>query len=595
MLNQPGNFPLVRRSGFLFRLANVVAFLTIVLAIWVLASVLLVTAEQQPTTPETFSPLQKLETLLKTTHHSFSWFIPTMEPALESLLGTTPRELIFEGIPRFSFFILTLVMFFLITHISGNICASFVSSAVAANERCHYLQSLFGIHTGTATQTHANSQNVFKSTQTRIKKISLAVGILQTRIQFGQIRVFGTLLFAFFLSPSFTLECLGLLICTAIVAEIGRAMIKNTAKSTNERNAGLEKLFRILDSSISPSFARGWMHAWVSRMKEYQTATRASETAASASSIFLSHFPALYALAWAFLIGGIAVALPPENSLGLLDWCVCGFLVFFAGYYLADWANATKTFNEGIHEATELSISLATEATMPAIAGDQNFPTYKKWILDLVTIATPKGIFMTKANFLFLVENHYAFEGMTTAEASALGFVLEAATPPLEGEIRFDDLNLRRIKTRELGKNLAFIHPFGLLDAPLDALISDFAPVRDLAKIQECAKLARIHAIIMKQKLGYQTRYDESLDPGNDLAFRIVLARAFYLKINTLIILPPKNMDSETQESLFLSSGFMAGKTVLFINPSPKIAQTCKERFVFAGHSFTAIPKQALT
>lgn len=484
--------------------------------------------------------------------------------------------------------IITLGLMFLLSRFARKVCSGLISEIVNNNAKCLYLQSLFGNSQATLYLSQGRENDLFKKTRSNIKKITTAALIYPAGIQ-GHIAwlvlFIGT---AFLVSPYHATLQMGLLIALGIVTTAGLSFFEKATKLALKKKTDLNHLFKNLNSSISTSISHGWMHAWMTRRKEFQKNSLTRETITSFSEQLISSTKTLFSGLWFGTITCIALAFPKNTMDDLTLWFATGSTILLAGFEFARLFSDRKNLITGYENAWELSNTLSLGESFSATTGELDFPkNYKQWTLDVVSADLSGQTFLKSFSLSIPKTSLYSFENLPLEFGVLFGFIATGTATSKEGEVRFDNLNLKRIRSREVAKNLAFIKPYGLLDFSFEELISDFSPVPDTVKIQESAKKAKVHAKIMNEPNHYQGTYFEEMDKTGELSFKLCLARAYYLGIETLVVFPPTQMNQEVQEDLFISNHQLEGKTALFINACPSICKICSERFVFGESTFT--------
>jgi ABC-type protease/lipase transport system fused ATPase/permease subunit len=200
--------------------------------------------------------------------------------------------------------------------------------------------------------------------------------------------------------------------------------------------------------------------------------------------------------------------------------------------------------------------------------------------------------------------------GPAAAGKSALARLLVGALAPVSGSVRLDGIELDRPDPRELGRWLGFLpQTLELLPGTVGQNISRFHEDATAEDIQAAAKLAGIHARILRLPEGYETEVGggaELLSVGERQLLGI--ARALYGNPAVLVLdAPDANLDPDGQAVLeeVLMQARANGQTVVVVSHNPRMlrhmdhvlllsegrVQKLSSREEFFSAAFQALPK----
>jgi len=131
-----------------------------------------------------------------------------------------------------------------------------------------------------------------------------------------------------------------------------------------------------------------------------------------------------------------------------------------------------------------------------------------------------------------------------------LALIMLGLHEPTNGEIKVDDVDLKRFGQRNYRKHVcAVMQDDRLYLGTIFENISSFSTVPDENFLKKCAKIAQIHNTIIRKTMGYNSiigQMNSSLSGGETQ--RILLARALYKKPKLLIMdEASSNLDIKTE------------------------------------------------
>jgi PrtD family type I secretion system ABC transporter len=200
--------------------------------------------------------------------------------------------------------------------------------------------------------------------------------------------------------------------------------------------------------------------------------------------------------------------------------------------------------------------------------------------------------------------------GPAAAGKSALARLLVGALVPVSGSVRLDGIELDRPDPLELGRWLGFLpQTLELLPGTVGQNISRFHEDATAEDIQAAAKLAGIHARILRLPEGYETEVGggvELLSVGERQLLGI--ARALYGNPAVLVLdAPDANLDPDGQAVLedVLKQARANRQTVVVVSHNPRMlrhmdhvlllsegrVQKLSSREEFFSAAFQALPK----
>ena len=148
---------------------------------------------------------------------------------------------------------------------------------------------------------------------------------------------------------------------------------------------------------------------------------------------------------------------------------------------------------------------------------------------------------------------------------------------PDKGKILINGLDIRRISSKSLRKNIVYVpqEPF-IFNRSIKENIALGKPDADIEEIITAAKIAKIHDMIEKLPMGYDTLVGErGITLSGGQRQRIALARAL-LGDPKIILLddPVSNLDAETEEALINDlKKILENRTALIVSQRPSMAR----------------------
>lgn len=148
---------------------------------------------------------------------------------------------------------------------------------------------------------------------------------------------------------------------------------------------------------------------------------------------------------------------------------------------------------------------------------------------------------------------------------------------PDRGRIFIDDVDISRFSSKTLRRNIAYVlqEPF-IFNRSIRENIVLGKPNASLKEIMEAAKTAKIHDMIVKLPMGYDTLVGErGITLSGGQRQRIALARALLAGAKILLLDDPvSNLDAETEEALVNDlERILEGRTALIVSQRPSMAR----------------------
>lgn len=146
-----------------------------------------------------------------------------------------------------------------------------------------------------------------------------------------------------------------------------------------------------------------------------------------------------------------------------------------------------------------------------------------------------------------------AITGRSGAGKSTLVKMISGLLQPQQGEVLLGGLSAQRIHKVGIGGRLAFVmQEDTLFSGSICENIHFFDDSPDLARVKECASLARIHDDIMAMPMGYETLVgDMGAAVSGGQKQRLLLARALYSRPSLLVLdEATSHLDLDTEKQI---------------------------------------------
>lgn len=189
--------------------------------------------------------------------------------------------------------------------------------------------------------------------------------------------------------------------------------------------------------------------------------------------------------------------------------------------------------------------------------------------LENISLTPPnaKLATLTDINFRLNAGDMCALIGPSAAGKSTLARAMLGIWPVSSGNVRIDGADITQYNNDDLGQFIGYLpQDVELFDGSVAENISRFGEL-DSNAVVEAAKLANIHAMILKLPDGYDTKIGvggASLSGGQRQ--RIALARALYKNPKIIVLDEPNaSLDEEGERALFAALMNLKGKTTIIL------------------------------
>ncbi len=180
--------------------------------------------------------------------------------------------------------------------------------------------------------------------------------------------------------------------------------------------------------------------------------------------------------------------------------------------------------------------------------------------------------------------------GRSGSGKSTLLYLLSTLDTPSEGDVFYDDINVKMIPQEEIfklrNKKIGFVFQFHYLLQELTALENVLLPARKAKELDQRLKLAMnlLHEVGLK---GLENRYPSELSGGEQQ--RVAIARALIMEPTYLFADEPTgNLDSQNGQmiiDLFHKINHEKGTTIIYVTHDKEFAARAKRQISLADGS----------
>ncbi len=180
--------------------------------------------------------------------------------------------------------------------------------------------------------------------------------------------------------------------------------------------------------------------------------------------------------------------------------------------------------------------------------------------------------------------------GRSGSGKSTLLYLLSTLDTPSEGDVFYDDINVKMIPQEEIfklrNKKIGFVFQFHYLLQELTALENVLLPARKAKELDQRLKLAMnlLHEVGLK---GLENRYPSELSGGEQQ--RVAIARALIMEPTYLFADEPTgNLDSQNGQmiiDLFDKINHEKGTTIIYVTHDKEFAARAKRQISLADGS----------
>ncbi len=160
---------------------------------------------------------------------------------------------------------------------------------------------------------------------------------------------------------------------------------------------------------------------------------------------------------------------------------------------------------------------------------------------------------------------------------STLLRLIDRLYEPDKGKILIDGVDVRRLSSKTLRRAVAYVpqEPF-IFNRSIRENIALGKPDATMEEIVRAAQIAKIHEVVEKLPMGYETLVGErGITLSGGQRQRIALARALVGDPKIILLDDPvSNLDAETEDALIQDLGkILEGRTALIVSQRPSLAR----------------------